>query len=147
MNCKELLLVLCYTNLHPCSTPLRLCCFSVWPQRTLVLTSSNTRPGLPPCHAAECSRVHRPPLLSHASFALRQQPGMWLVHPGMWHGKAFSYQAEKFPKAGMLEAAHHLASVPYFHLISSYTRCGHTAIQHANTSPAPAEDRPQNTIQ
>lgn len=147
MNCEELLVVPCCTTLHPCSIPLGLCWFSGRPQRTLVLSSSNTRPGLPPCHVAECSGVHRPSWLPRASFALRQQPGKRLVRPGMWPGKGFSYQAEQFSKAGGSSPSGVGAVLPsHLTIISPCRRCGHAAIQPPTLHRLPLKNGPKPPV-
>lgn len=137
---RKLLLVLCYTDLHPCSTPLRLCCFSVWPQRTVVLISCNARPGLP---RWQHTRLHRPLRYcmsrSHSSSSLGC--GWCTQGCGGWKGsaaKGFKGQNAGGSSHSGIISAHHV-------LTSSRTRCGHIAVQNAHTSPPPAEPLPQNS--
>lgn len=73
-----LLLVICYTNLCPCSTALSLCCFSVWPQRTQVLTSSNTSPRVSKAELLEAA--HPPASVLH--FHLPSSNTRWAI--GLW---------------------------------------------------------------
>lgn len=131
----KLLLVLCYTDLHPCSALLRLCCFSVWPQRRVVLISSTQDLG---CLAESAPGCTGP--FAIAWLLLSLGCGWCTQGCGRWKGstaKGFKGQnAGGSSPSGI--SAHHVFT-------SSRARCGHTTMQHAHASPPPAEPLPQNS--
>lgn len=113
-------------------------------QRTEVFSTCNTRAGLP---QSQCTRAHHPfcyhvPCL-HCSSTLGAWDGAAVSRDGAGE-RAQLPSTSEFCKAGMLQAAHPLASVPHLHFSHHVLD---VAIQPDSTSPAPAEKGPQNTIQ